>query len=178
MGFFIMIPVLLSFFVLLQFAPPVKQEIETSIRASEFPASSLALLNPTLQRATDIRYFSESDGQTRSFEVKFWLDGARWSAEFSSTGAFEDVEIERRLTDLPQATASAIRATLNERFKNHTIRKLQEQYLSWPPDLGTPTAYELIVEGTSSKELGVFELTFSPSGSILEKRRVIEIPDL
>jgi hypothetical protein len=39
-------------------------------------------------------------------------------------------------------------------------------------------AYELIVEGTTSKELGVFELTLSPSGVLLEERRIIEILDL
>lgn len=173
-----MIPVLLSFFLLLPAAPPVKQEIEASIRASEFPASALALLNPTLRRAADIRYFRETDGQVRSYEAKFWLDGARWSVEFSSDGTFEDVEVERALTDLDAATASSIRTTLGDRFSRYSIRKLQVQYTTWPPDLGAPMAYELIVEGTTSKELGVFELKLSPSGGLLEERRVIEIPDL
>ena len=173
-----MVPVLLSFFLLLPSAPPAKQEIEASIRASDFPASALALLNPTLRRAADIRYFRETDGQVRSYEAKFWLDGARWSVEFSSDGTFEDVEVERPLTDLDAATASSIRTTLADRFSRYSIRKLQVQYTTWPPDLGAPMAYELIVEGTTSKELGVFELKLSPSGQLLEERRVIEIPDL
>jgi hypothetical protein len=173
-----MYPVLLYLFLLLPSAPPVKQEVEVSIRASEFPASALALLKPTLARASNIVHFKQTDGDVFSYEIKFWLDGARWSVEFSRSGEFEDVEIERRLNDIPQATASAIRATLNERFKNHAIRKLQEQYLTWPPDLGSPIAYELIVEGTTSTELGVFELTLDAAGTILEERRVIEIPDL
>jgi hypothetical protein len=173
-----MTPVLLSLFLLLLPAPPDKQEVETSVRASDFPSSSLALLTPMLSRATDVRYFRESDGQTLSYEVKFWLDGARWSVEFSNDGAFEDVEVERRLTDLDPTTAAAIRSTLSGHFARHTIRKLQIQYTTYPPDLGTPVAYEIIVEGTSSKELGVFELKLDTTGSILEKRRVIEIPDL
>lgn len=173
-----MIPVLLFLLLLLPSAPPVKQEVETTARASDLPASSLALLNPMIQRANDVRYFRETDGQTRSYEVKFWLDGARWSVEFASDGRFEDVEVERPLTDLPQATAAAIRASLTQRFSKHTIRKLQIQYTAWPPDLGAPVAYELIVEGSTPKELGVFELTLDPSGKILDERRVIEIPDL
>lgn len=164
--------------LLLPLSPPVKQEVESSIRASDFPASSLALLNPTISRAQDVRYFRETDGQTRSFEVKFWLDGARWSVEFSADGTFEDVEVERTLTDLPPATAAAFRATLQKRFTRHTVRKVQVQYTSWPPDFDAPMAYELIVEGTTTKELGVFELTLDAAGTILEERRVIEIPDL
>ena len=167
-----------AFLLLLTIAPPSKQEVEMSIRASEFPASSLALLNPLITRAHDVRHFRETDGQTRSYEVKFWLDGARWSVEFSEDGTFEDVEIERRLTDLPPTTAAAVRATLEKRFTRHTIRKVQVQYTDWPPDLDAPVAYELIVEGTTSKELGVFELTLDTAGTILEERRVIEIPDL
>lgn len=172
-----MTPVLLFLLLLLPSAPPVKQEVETTARASDLPASSLALLNPLIQRANDVRYFLETDGQTRSYEVKFWLDGARWSVEFAADGRFEDVEVERPLTELPQDTAAAIRASLAQRFSKHTVRKVQVQYSTWPPDLGAPTAYELIVEGSTANELGVFELKLDPSGAIQEERRVIEIPD-
>lgn len=173
-----MVPVLLSLFLLLPAAPPDKVEVETSIRASQLPASALALLKPTLRRATDIRYFRETDGEIRSYEAKFWLDGARWSVEFSSDGTFEDVEVERTLTDLDATSAAAIRSTLAERFSRHTIRKLQVQYTTWPPDLDAPVAYELVVEGTTSKELGVFELTLDSNGVLVSERRVVEIPDL
>jgi hypothetical protein len=170
--------ILLTLLLLLPISPPSKQEVETTAKASDLPAASLALLTPMLNRATDVRYFRESDGQSRSYEVKFWLDGARWSVEFSADGTFEDVEVERTLTDLPSDTAAAIRATLRDRFSKHTVRKLQIQYTTWPPDLGSPMAYELIVEGTTRSELGVFELKLDTKGSIVSERRVIEIPDL
>lgn len=169
---------LLIFLLLLITEPPVKQEVEIRIPTSEFPESALALLKPKLTGATDVRYFKETDGVSNSFEVKFWRDGVRWSVEFSQDGTFEDVEVERALSHLPQTTASAIRSTLSARFSRYSIRKLQIQYTSWPPDFGEPAAYELIVEGTTPRELGVFELKLDPNGTIRLERRVVEIPDL
>ncbi len=173
-----MTTVLLFIFLLFPSAPPVKQEVEMSSRRRDLPDTSLALLNTTLRRASDVRYFRETDGNSRSYEVKFRLDGARWSVEFSADGELEDVEIERSLSDLQQATVAAIRSSLNQRFSRYNIRKVQAQYLSWPPDLGSPTAYELIVEGSNPNEIGLFEVNFDPFGAIQSERRVLEIPDL
>lgn len=173
-----MIPILLSLSLLLLPSPPVKQEVEASIRASDVPASSLALLNPLLTLATDVRYFRETDGETFSYEVKFWLDGARWSVEFSQDGDYKDTEIERAASALPPSVAETIRSSLGQRFSNYTLRRIQEQYLTWPPELGTPGGYEVTVEGSSSKELGVFEFNLDSEGNIVRERRVIDIPDL
>ncbi len=171
-------PVLLSLLLLLPTAPPVKEEVETVIRAKELPASSLALLNPWIQQATDVRYFRETDGQSRSYEIKFWLDGARWSVEFDADGTYNDTEIERSFSELPPDVAESVRSELGKRFDKFSIRRIQEQYLTWPPEIGTPSGFELTVEGTSSQELGVFEFNTDARGNLLHERRVIEIPDL
>lgn len=162
--------------LLLQTSPPRKMEVETSIRSADFPATSLALLQPLLADATDIRYFRETDGEERTYEVKFVKDGFRWSVEFSREGEYKDTEIERAFETLPSDVRSAFAGMLQDRFTRHNIRKVQEQYRTWPPDLGRPDGYEITVAGTSASELGVFEFNLDADGSVTLVRRVVELP--
>ena len=105
-----------------------KYEREFRIRKSQFPESAHAFLKEELQNAKRVRYYKELDSSKVSFEVKFKKERLFYSIEFDGSGMLEDVEIQVKEADIPNASFAAIGAYLDGYFTKYRIRKIQQQY--------------------------------------------------
>lgn len=155
--------------------PPVKQEVEIRIGRHEVPAAILAWMDPALRQSSRVRYFRQTDGEERSYEIKFASGPHHWSVEFHTDGTFKEAE---RLIDASLLPAS-ITAHLDSRFTSWRITRAQAQHEpvgDWHRHPPAPIGYEIEVDGAHGREVGRFELTFTSDGGLLAERRLIEIP--
>lgn len=167
--------------LLVWLSPPVKQEIETSIRREALPAAVLDWISPLTSTASRMRYFRQTDGTDTSYEVKFRLGEHEWSVEFDFDGRILDAE---RITDIRALPAGAI-AHLDTRFARWRATRIQAQHqpsvrstdrAAWFARPEGVTGYEVVVEAMNGPELGRFELRFDAEGTFLLERRILETP--
>ena len=167
------------------FSQEKKLEKEERIKASGVPDAVKSLIAPYTEGARRVRYYSEFNGTTKSFEVKFVLYKNHFSVEFSKDGQLEDVEVIRCFTELPKNVQDEIVKYLypNDNFK---IKKNQKQFLSKKiPDSEvldaaiknqdiTKIRYELIVQIKKEGEWTTFEMLFDEDGKFVSQREVID----
>lgn len=161
-----------------------KLEKEERIKRSEAPEGVKELVNPYTKDARRVRYYSEFDGTSTSYEVKFILYKNHFSVEFSKEGVLEDIEVIRCFTELPTITQKSIVGYLypNDNFK---IKKTQKQFRS--EDLTdrallkaaienkdiTGIRYELIVQVKEDGEWTTYEMLFDEVGNFISQREVV-----
>jgi hypothetical protein len=165
----------------LSMTPPGKQEAETRIPGTEFPALSTEWLRPVVSRSRNVRYFRQTDGADLTFEVKFRIGSESWSVEFLEDGTFEEAERLIPERDLPEGAVTH----LDRRFRTWKATRIQARHqpdvkqpalVGWFRDPTSPIGYEVEVEGRNGSEIGRFELTFDAEGTFVDERRIIEIP--
>ncbi|MEL6305173.1 MAG: hypothetical protein AAFQ20_10320 [Bacteroidota bacterium] len=156
-----------------------KKERESRITRDEIPQNALELLNPYLEDAKRLRYYQESDGNKRSFEVKFKKGKLRYSVEFSPEGKLEDVEFLIKSADIPDETWANIQSTFQEKFSKTYVKKIQQQYPCEGKDepevlreafqnLILPyIRYELVVAGKTQNHHRLYEILFDANGALL-----------
>lgn len=164
----------------------LKQERESRISQSEFPAEALALLKPYTQQAKRLRFYKEQDGKKYSFEAKFKKDKLHYSVEFSEDGVLEDVEFIIKETDIPNDTFSRVTSYLEATYQKHRIKKIQQQYVfkDGMPEALLKTAfqnllnanitYEIIVATKSKEGFSEYEITFNAAGENLGTRKSVD----
>lgn len=171
------------------FGQTEKNEIEDSIDRTEMPEKALETLNEFWPDHDDIRYFSETDGETQTYEAKLEWQRREFSIEFDPSGNIIDVEQLLELDEIRNEASENIKEYLQEQFKRFRITRLQRQYLADDDD-GVDDIdfvddilegdeedyiirYELEVEGNKDSEIGAFELLFNSSGSIIQVRSIV-----
>ncbi|MEO0505629.1 MAG: hypothetical protein AAF090_05710 [Bacteroidota bacterium] len=156
-----------------------KNERESRVTEKEIPENALILLKPYLEDAKRLRYYQESDGDKRSFEVKFKKGKLRYSVEFSPEGKLEDVEFLIKSTDIPDETWEAIQSEFQKKFSKTYVKKIQQQY----PSEGRAESevlkeafqnlilpyirYELVVAGKNQNHHRLYEILFDAKGELL-----------
>lgn len=171
------------------FGQAEKREVEQSIDKSEMPAIALETLNEFWPNTDNIRYFYETDGDSKTFEAKLeWME-KQYSIEFSDNGYVIDVEQLVDMSEISTETTDAIRSYLEQQFKSVRIIRLQRQFIADDEDETDDIdfiddileedeedyeiRYEMEVEGKSNSIIGAFELLFDESGSFIQRRRII-----
>ena len=164
----------------------LKQERESRISQSEFPAEAIVLLKPYTKHAKRLRFYQEQDGKKTSFEVKFKKDKLHYSVEFSDKGVLEDVEFIIKETDIPDATFNQLVSYLKATYQKHRIKKIQQQYLfkDGMPETLLKTAfqnllnanitYEIIVATKEKEGFSEYEITFNAAGEHLGTRKSVD----
>lgn len=161
-----------------------KLEKEERIKPSEAPDGVKEMVSPYTEDARRVRYYSEFDGTSTSYEVKFILHKNKFSVEFSKDGQLEDVEVIRCFTDMPTTTQNNIVDYLypNDNFK---IKKSQKQFR--PLDLNerelldaaiknkdiAGIRYELIVQVKKDGDWTTYEMLFDEEGRFISQREVV-----
>jgi hypothetical protein len=161
-----------------------KYEREFRIRKSQFPESAYAFLKEELQNAKRIRYYKEVDSSKVSYEVKFKKERLFYSIEFDATGMLEDVEIQVKEADIPNASFEAIGAFLDGYFTKYRIRKIQQQYTlsafgtvsntlkkAFQNLIDPKINYELIVGGSTDGSFQDYEILFDADGTFISMRK-------
>ena len=162
----------------------IKYEREYRIKKSQFPAEAVELMRSYTESARRIRFYREIDSNRSSYEMKFKLSRLHYSVEFNPQGILEDVEVRIQPVDLPESAWEAIRRDLSQRFKNHKVRKIQQQYPreAFADDASTlrnafqnlllpEIRYELIVRARESDGYLDFELLYDADGHFLNLRK-------
>ncbi|TAI47911.1 hypothetical protein [Flagellimonas allohymeniacidonis] len=160
-----------------------KNEREFRISKSELPKNAFTLIEPKLEDAKRIRFYQETDGAKRSFEVKFKKGRLHYSVEFDTEGQLEDVEFIIKPNDIPEDSWNRIVQYLGSNFKKYKVKKIQQQYPSSKQNnkktireafqnLILPYInYELIFSAKNEKGYQHYEALFNSEGKFVKVRR-------
>jgi hypothetical protein len=107
-----------------------KTEKEERIPASEFPKSARNYFNIISQDVAYLKYYRETDGDKKSFEVKFKYKKEHYSVEFDTLGKLKDIEIVIKQKHIPKTTTTEISKYFKDNFKKTKIIKIQKQYVN------------------------------------------------
>lgn len=166
---------------------PVKREFERPVDRQEFPAGALKILDSYFSSEPSIRYFEESDGDSRSFEAKVDLGEDQFSIEFNTYGELEDIEKLLLFDDLSALQKQTITDYFKSAYTSYQIIRTQLQYTSdvledvqllpviRNNDLDDViTKIEIEVEAQNTRELGFFEFLFEDDGTLIQRRRIFK----
>lgn len=163
----------------------VKYEKESRVKEKDVPAKALQFID-TLALNKKIKWFKEEGLKANSFEAKFKLDRVRYSIEFDTLGAVEDIEVEKAWKDLNDQLRTVILERLKGDCLKHRIDKVQVQYAGKPSELIAIIAlngksqnhdviiqYEIIVKCRQEEEVNLYEYLFSEAGQILSVSKIV-----
>lgn len=163
----------------------VKNEYEERIKKNELPSlakQALAYLPQTVKR---IKFYKETDGKRRSFEIKFKYKKEYYSMEFDTLGVIEDIEILYKIKQLEPKAKHQILAHFDNTYKKVKVIKTQQQFVfskSFTPkdfitkvlnkSLKTNINYEIIAEVTKASKRSIREFIFNQNGVFIDYRTV------
>lgn len=106
-----------------------------------------------------------------------------------SQGYVLDVEQLISFDMIPESTRNLITDDLESQFISYRMTRIQRQYLARDEDDDDDEdfiddileedaedyeiRYEIVLDGKNREELGSFEMLYSDSGSLIEKRRIV-----
>ena len=160
-----------------------KFEKEYRLESEEVPLLARQFVD-SLDFDRRVKWYMEISQNGKSVEAKSKRDGKRYSIEFDTTGTLQDVEIEIRFGTIPEKVQETITQNLDAELDRFRITKVQEQLTGTRKNLmtylkegldktGLTTRYEAIVRGTKDGERNEFEYTFSLSGKIEKRAKVV-----
>lgn len=161
-----------------------KNEKESKVRKEELPSGVLESLDSYLSSAKKVKFFSESDNDKKSYEVKLIYKGKKCSIEFDLLGKLEDVEIKISNDVLSIETMYEIKQHMNG-FEKYRIDKLQKQYSSdtmsnqeiiknaLDYNEGDIIRYEMEVDVKQNGKWIAYEMLFSDAGNFILQRKII-----
>jgi hypothetical protein len=166
-----------------------KNEVERSIDREDMPARVLNLIDEFWPNLRGIRYYEQIGGEDLVYEVKLEWQDSEYSIEFTIDGNITDVEKVINFNDIPESTRDAITRDLESQFNRHRLTRIQIQYIHTDEDDEDDAdfiedileqdaddyeiRYEIEVDGESRRELGSFEMLYTESGSLIQKRRIV-----
>ncbi len=162
-----------------------KNEREFRISESELPENALSLIEEQLENAKRIRFYQETDGEKKSYEIKFKKVKLHYSVEFDLNGQLEDVEFIITPNDIPEDSWEKINGYLKENFEKFKVKKIQQQYPAQNrnarqtikdafQNLILPYInYEIVFVGKKEKGFLHYEALFNSRGEIITLRRFL-----
>lgn len=161
----------------------VKFEKEIRLESEYVPQIAQNLID-SMGFYKKIKWYKEIGLKQVTVEAKTKYEGHWYSIEFAENGEFEDVEVELKMRELPQATQTAIEQYLQSIFEKYCIRKVQVQYTGEPKaithfvrnrkaDDAIQKKYELVVASKVNKTFKTFEYLFSEKGEYLKKVEIL-----
>ncbi len=160
----------------------VKKEREERVRSMEVPEESRSWLSKSFPAAKKVKWYREETSGKKSFEAKFKRKGNKYSVEFSESGTIEDVEISKRLSDLPELIQQKLRTAFTG-YSKFKLIEFQEQWTADSPELlqqalhnqGSSQIiirYEIVFKAIMDGQHTLWEGLFDREGQLLSKRKV------
>lgn len=162
-----------------------KKEKEERIKPSEFPEIAQNYFNTISDKVKYLKFYKETDGTKKSYEVKFKYNKQHYSVEFDTIGNLEDIEIVIREKDIPKIVLQNISKHFDKNFEKARFIKIQKQFINTTQKtdkqfidyiLSKPnnkhTHFEIIAEIKTKKHHQLRELTFDKDGTF-EKSRIV-----
>lgn len=164
----------------------VKREREMRISASEVPATAIETV-ARIGKTEKVKWYKEFSSDSVTIEAKYRLLGQQISAEFTTSGELQDVEVLRERKELSEEKwrpmCQQIQADYEGRWRivrvqqqykgpvDDIARHLQEKAL---PPAALEVAYEIVVNGKTAEGWKKYEYTFSNSGTLLSRFVVVD----
>lgn len=162
-----------------------KNEKEERVALSNFPQAAQTLLETLPKDCRRIKFYSETDGQKKSFEAKFKYKGQRFSLEFSENGEIEDLEVQTKIKAIDDTKRNNITNYFDTTFSKSKLIKIQKQYV-YNSELDTELFlaqilsgstniapnFEIVAEVKIEKQRELREFTFDSSGDFLNYRTI------
>ncbi|GAB5563665.1 MAG: hypothetical protein Wins2KO_07280 [Winogradskyella sp.] len=176
------ISLILLFIIQFSFSQ-TKNEKEERIPKELFPTRALKLINNLHTNCKRIRFYKETDGDKKSYEVKFKYQKKKYSIEFSEDGILEDIEVLIKFKNLEKVIRANIKTHFKSSYKKYKLIKVQAQYLSQnDADLdkfiedvlnnneAIQPNFEIIAEVRDVKKREIKEFTFNSKGEFIKDR--------
>ena len=159
-----------------------KNEHETKVAVSEVPKQAVAWVNNAYPEKKRLKWYKEISNEGASYEAKLKYCGRWHSVEFSEEGQLEDVEIDHKLDELPNAFQDILQQYLQDNYQRHRVYKVQVQ-LSGNSQLVAEAIqagklpqltvrYELEYFGRVQGEDETWEGLFTEDGKPLQQRKI------
>ncbi|WP_461598340.1 hypothetical protein [Winogradskyella sp.] len=160
-----------------------KNEKEERISESEFPEAAIEVIKSLPKDCKRLKFYKETDGEKKSFELKFKYKRKRYSLEFSDDGLIEDIEILTKFKTINDHIKIKINNYFTSSFVKYKVIKAQQQYV-YRSELNVVTfvndilkntsseapSFEIIAEIKSDKNRDIKEFTFNPLGEFVNFR--------
>jgi len=160
-----------------------KNEKEERIKRSDFPEKIQNIIKSLPKECKRLKFYKETDGTKKSYEVKFKYKKQHYSLEFSEKGMIEDIEVLTKLNDIKLLIKKQIKIYFKQSFDKHKLIKIQKQYVyskeikpsQFIIDVLNKKAkatinFEIIAEVKSKKTREIREFTFNNNGQFLRDR--------
>lgn len=160
-----------------------KNEKEERIKRSDFPEKIQNIIKSLPKECKRLKFYKETDGTKKSYEVKFKYKKQHYSLEFSENGMIEDIEVLTKLNDIKLPIKKQIKIYFKQSFDKHKLIKIQKQYVyskeikpsQFIIDVLNKKAkatinFEIIAEVKSKKTREIREFTFNNNGQFLRDR--------
>lgn len=160
-----------------------KNEKEERIKRSDFPEKIQNIIKSLPKECKRLKFYKETDGTKKSYEVKFKYKKQHYSLEFSEKGMIEDIEVLTKLNDIKLPIKKQIKIYFKQSFDKHKLIKIQKQYVyskeikpsQFIIDVLNKKAkatinFEIIAEVKSKKTREIREFTFNNNGQFLRDR--------
>ncbi|NRB60608.1 MAG: hypothetical protein HRU50_11805 [Winogradskyella sp.] len=174
------ISLILLFIIQLSFSQ-TKNKKEERIPKDQFPDQALELINELPTNCKRIRFYKETDGDKKSYEVKFKYQKKNYSIEFSEDGILEDIEVLIKFKNLEKVIRANIKTHFKSYYKTYKLIKVQAQYLYQNDvDFNEFTKYvlnntkelqpnfEIIAEVREVKKREIKEFTYNSKGEFIK----------
>ncbi|MFD2566197.1 hypothetical protein [Pseudotenacibaculum haliotis] len=159
-----------------------KFEREYRIKEKDVPAKAVDFIS-LLKFDSNIKWYAEESSQGKSIEAKTKFKSVKYSIEFDTNGNLQDVEIEISTEDISKDTYSKIQNTFSSDFSKFKIIKIQKQlsgsekkvldHLLKETNNVITIKYEIVVKGKSNKGKNLYEYTFTNSGALEKREKII-----
>ena len=162
-----------------------KQEQEFRIKQSSLPEVMVSFIEKLPKNTKKVRFYKEIDGDQQSFEIKFRLNRTFYSAEFTTKGNLEDIEVITKTKHVDNTILKTITSYFDANFKKTKLLKIQKQYFPNPnqtaigllntilvQNTNEKPRYEIIAEVTDSISRNLREFNFKEDGTFIKSRIV------
>lgn len=160
-----------------------KYERERRISIEEVPAAAISFLD-SCEFESRVKWHEEESLIGKSVEASVKESGLKYSIEFDTLGQIEDIEIDRRESQVPMTIMAAIHQHLDSSFIRYRIKNIQVQWTgersalialvnTGQTNILHTTRYELIVRGRDETGLHDYEFLFSDRGEMLRRSTII-----
>lgn len=163
-----------------------KDEREERIKFTDLPKPVKTIAERLPQKVRRIKFYRETDGNKKSFEIKLKYKGLRYSIECSEIGVLEDIEVLTKFTFLDHKVRNEIVNYFKQNYLKNKILKVQKQYVFDNSSdaskfienvliqkIKTPYNYEIIAEIKTLEKRVLKEFTFNTQGLFKNFRIVI-----
>jgi len=160
-----------------------KNEVEQRFKRGELPKITQNIVDILPDNCKRIKFYKETDGDKKSFEIKFKYKKQYYSIEFSEDGQLEDIEVVIKFKDIKAYTKKQIGNYFKQSYTKHKFIKIQRQYIyNYEIDASqfvinvlskntkTTTNFEIIAEVKSKKQRHLEEFIFNNDGLFLNSR--------